>query len=355
MRDLDAPASFAELDTRGMLASIAELPLQCEDGWIQVQALDLPDGYRSVEQIVILGMGGSAIGGDLLRAWLVPECPIPIIVHRDYGLPAFVGERTLVIACSYSGNTEETLTGFGCAVQSGARVVSITTGGELERRTRDRGLPLCLFHYKTQPRAALGYSLTFPLGILQRLGLIEDKSADVAEAVAVSRQWQAEVNESVPLAENSAKRLASKLYQRLPVVYGAEHLSEVARRWKGQLNENAKSWAIFDVLPELNHNTVAGYSFPADMRQVAYVILLTSQLNHPRVRQRIAITRELLDQHGLDCETVEARGSSALAQVLSAIHYGDYVSYYLAMLHGVDPWSIGGIDFVKRRLETSEA
>ena len=353
MRDLDAPESFSALDPQGMLGCIAELPQQCEDGWAKALDIELPQEYCRVDRVLIVGMGGSAIGGDLLRALLVPECPIPIIVHRDYSLPSFVDRHTLVVACSYSGDTEETLVGFEQALRSGASLVSITTGGELERRTREQGLPLLSYQYESQPRAALGYSLMFPLGILQRLGLIGDKSADVAEAVAVMREWRAEIKESVPLAENAAKSLAVKLHQHLPVVYGAEHLSEVARRWKGQFNENAKSWAVFDVLPELNHNTVAGYPFPLGMPQLAFVLLLTSTLNHPRVRLRFDITRELLDQHGFAWETVEARGRGALAQVLSTIHFGDYVSYYLAMLNEVDPWSIGNIELVKERLSQS--
>jgi len=354
MRDLDAPDDFVKLDPQGMLVCIGELPQQCEDGWEQVQDIELPQEYREIDQVVTLGMGGSAIGGDLLRALLIRECPVPIIVHRDYNLPTFVGQRTLVIACSYSGNTEETLACFESAVRSRARVVSITTDGELERRSRERGLPLLSYHYESQPRAALGYSLMFPLGIMQRLGFIRDKSADVAEAVAVMRQWQPEIKESVPSADNPAKSLASRLYQRLPVVYGAEHLSEVARRWKGQFNENSKSWGVFDVLPELNHNTVVGYPLPSGLPQVAYVVGLTSKSYHPRVRLRFDITRELLEQHGFAWETVEARGRSPLAQVLSTIHFGDYVSYYLAMLYEVDPWSIGSIEFVKARLTTSE-
>ena len=353
MPDLDAPTSFARLDPQGMLACIADLPRQCEVAWEKAQSVDLPDEYRDVDQIVILGMGGSAIGGDLLRALLIAESPIPIIVHRDYGLPAFADERTLVIACSYSGNTEETLGGFESAVQREARVASITTGGELERRTRERGLPLCLYHYRSQPRAALGYSLTLLLGIVQRLGLIEDKSADVGQAASVMRYWQQEIGPSVPTGENAAKQLAHRLFRRLPVVYAAEHLSEVARRWKGQFNENAKSWGVFDVLPELNHNSVVGYPSPHDLRQLAHVIMLTSTLNHPRVRLRFDITRELLERHGFAWESVDARGSSPLAQVLSTIHFGDFVSYYLAMLYEVDPWSIGSIDLVKARLRPS--
>jgi len=350
MPDLDAPSDFAALDPQGMLAYIAALPAQCEDGWEKIQDIKLPNDYRQVQQVVIIGIGGSAIGADLLRTLLVQECPVPIIVHRDYGLPAFVDQHTLVIACSYSGNTEETLIGFDNALRRGAHLVSITTNGELARRTREQSLPLCSFHYKTQPRAALGYSLMFLLGIMQHLGFINDKSADVAEAVAVMRQWQEEIKESIPTARNAAKTLASKLYQRLPVVYGAEHLSEVARRWKGQFNENAKSWGVFDVLPELNHNTVAGYPFPSSLPQLVHVVMLTSSLNHPRVRLRFDITRKLLQEHGFISDTIEARGHSALAQVLSSVHFGDYVSYYLAMLYNVDPWAMQSIDFVKNAL-----
>jgi len=354
MLELDAPDRFVELDAQGMLSSIAGLPQQCEDGWNEIQDVKLPDEYRQVHQIVIVGIGGSAIGGDLLRTLLIQECPISIAVHRDYVLPAFVDHSTLIVVCSYSGNTEEAMLGFDSALQRGARLVSITTGGELERRTRNQGLPLCLYHYETQPRAALGYSLMFLLGVVQSLGLVSDKSADVAEAVAVMRRWQVEIKESVPIAENAAKQLALKLYRRLPVVYAAEHLSEVARRWKGQFNENSKSWGVFDVLPELNHNSVVGYPLPPDLSGLAHVLMLTSSLNHPRVLLRFSITSELLQRHGYAYDVIEARGKCTLAQVLSTVHFGDYVSYYLAMLNGVNPWSIGNIEFVKERLGRPE-
>ncbi len=353
MRDLDAHDQFARLDPQGMLTSIAELPQQCEHGWSLALQLRLPDGYRQPREIVLLGVGGSGIGGDLLRTLLLQECPVPIVVHRDYALPAFVDRNTLVVVSSYSGNTEEALIGFEAALHSEARVLAISTGGELSRRASERGLPLWTFHYQTQPRAALGYSLMFLLGAIQHLGLISDKSSDVAEAVAVMRDWQNQIRESVPEAENPAKQLARRLHHRLPVVYAAEHLSEVARRWKGQFNENSKSWGVFDVLPELDHNTVVGYPLPPGLSRLAHVVTLTSPMNHPRVLLRFDITRELLQRHGYSCDMVEARGQSPTAQMLSAIHFGDYVSFYLAMLNGVDPWAIGNIEFVKSRLQDS--
>ena len=354
MPELDAPAQFAKHDPQGMLRRIAELPLQCVDGWQMAKKLTLPEQYREVDHIVVVGMGGSAIGADLVRTLVTGDCPVPIIVHRDYGLPAFVGSRSLVIASSHSGNTEETLAGFEEALERGARVAAITTGGELARRTRDRGLPLYSYDYPVQPRAAIGYSLIGLLGIVQRLGLVSDKSADVAEAVTVMKQWQSEIKESVATDDNPAKSLASRLYQRLPVVYGAEHLSQVARRWKAQLNENAKSWAEFDALPELNHNTVTGYGLPSDLSSLAHVILLTSDSNNPRVRLRFEITQGLLEEYGIAWDKIEARGRSPLAQLLSTVHFGDYVSYYLAMLYDVDPWSIGSIQSVKRQLSEQD-
>lgn len=350
MLDLNAHQSFPAFDPQGMLKYIAELPQQCEDAWKEIQSLALPDSYRQVDQVVILGMGGSAIGGDLLRSLLLEECPIPIIVHRDYDVPAFVDHHTLVIACSYSGNTEETLSGFDEALRRGAKLLSIATGGELAQRTCVHGLPLFLYHYRTQPRAALGYALMSLLGIMQHLELVSDKSADVAEAIAVMRQLQEEIRETIPLVSNAAKSLAQKLYGRVPVVYGAEHLSEVARRWKGQFNENAKTWAFFDVIPELCHNSVVGYPTPPNLPQHVHVIILTSSLNHPRVQMRFDIVCDLLRHDGFSFDVFEARGQSKLAQVLSAVHFGDYVAFYLAMLYEVDPWSIGNIEFVKDRL-----
>jgi len=333
-----------------MLARISELPQQCRDAWANAQSLQLPAKYRQAEAVVVLGMGGSAIGGDLLRTLLGSECPVPIIVNRDYTIPAFVNERTLAIASSYSGNTEETLAALKAAQQAGAMLLAIATGGKLAARARELNVPLLTFDYRAQPRAALGHSIVALIGIVGRLGLVSDKEADLDEAVAVMESWQKEINEAVPLAENPAKKLAVKLHEHLSVVYGAGHLSEVARRWKGQFNENAKAWAFFEQLPEMNHNALAGVEFPAYLSEKIVAVMLTSSLNHPRTRVRFQITQEVLSQRGVSCEVVEARGSSRLAQMLSAIHFGDYVSFYLAMLYGIDPTSLEVVDYLKRRL-----
>ena len=350
MTDLDKAHLFRATDPQDMLARISELPQQCRDAWANAQSLQLPAEYRQAEAVVILGMGGSAIGGDLLRTLLRSECPVPIIVNRDYTVPAFVNGRTLAIASSYSGDTEETLAALEAARQVGAMLLAIATGGKLAARARELSVPLLTFDYLAQPRAALGHSIVTLIGIVGRLGLVSDKAADLDEAVAVMESWQKEINEAVPLAENAAKQLTLKLHKRLSVVYGAGHLSEVARRWKGQFNENAKAWAFFEQLPEMNHNALGGTEFPADLAEKIVAVMLTSSLDHPRTRVRFQISREVLSQRGVSCEVVEARGASRLAQMLSAVHFGDYVSFYLAMLYGVDPTSLEVVDYLKRRL-----
>jgi glucose/mannose-6-phosphate isomerase len=350
LTDLDKPHLFRKTDPQDMLVRISELPRQCRDAWANAQSLQWPAEYRQAEAVVILGMGGSAIGGDLLRTLLENECPVPITVNRDYTVPAFVNGRTLTIASSYSGNTEETLAALEAARQAGAMFLAIATGGELAARARELNVPLLTFDYRSQPRAALGHSIVALIGIMCRLGFASDKAADLDEAISVMESWQREISEAVPSTENAAKQLARKLHGHLPVVYGAGHLSEVARRWKGQFNENVKAWAFFEQLPEMNHNALAGTEFPPDLAERIVAVMLTSSLDHPRTKVRFQITQEVLSQRGVSCEVVEARGSSRLAQMLSAIHFGDYVSFYLAMLYGVDPTSLKVVDYLKQRL-----
>jgi glucose/mannose-6-phosphate isomerase len=354
MTKLDDLSLFRKTDPDDMLRRVAELPTQCRHAWDAVMEMELPEEMGPIRNVMILGIGGSAIGGDLLRTLVEPECPVPIAVNRDYTLPAFVGPETLVIASSYSGNTEETLTTFGQAHQAGARLVAFTTNGQVAARAHEWNVPLFTYDYSAQPRAALGYSLIPLLGLLVRLGLAADKSADVAEAASVMGGWQAEIRETVPFEENAAKKLAARLHGGLPVVYGGGYLSQVARRWKGQFNENAKQWGVFEQMPELNHNAVVGYDWPADMAEVAVVLMLRSSLNHPRTRLRFDITAEILAQKGVACRHVHARGERPLAQILSTVHFGDYVSYYLAVLNGADPSPVETIAYLKGRLAEAD-
>lgn len=348
---LDDLQQLSEKDPDNMLERIGELPEQCQDAWEQSQDLSLPSAYGSVRHLIVVGMGGSAIGGALLSGLVDDACSIPITVVRGYTLPAFVqGPDYLVVGCSYSGNTEETLSAFGEALERGARTMAITTGGQLTELARERDLPLVQFDYPSQPRAALGYSFVLLLGAVRQLGLLRDYAPDLDEAVQVMKELQVEIGPDVPAAQNAAKQLAERIKGRLPVTYGAGFLSAVANRWKTQFNENAKHWAFFEILPELNHNSVVGLSIPPEVRDQIIVLMLRSTQDQPRVQMRWDVTRELLAREGVTAEEIQGRGESPLAQMLSLIHVGDYVSFYLAMLNGVDPTPVETIAFLKKRL-----
>ncbi|MGD9001671.1 MAG: bifunctional phosphoglucose/phosphomannose isomerase [Anaerolineae bacterium] len=348
---MDDLRAIARLDSENMLRRIEELPGQCLAAWKQAQGLTLPLDYGSVDHLVIVGMGGSAIGGALLEGLVVGECEVPITVIRGYDLPAFARRPgVLVVACSYSGNTEETLSCLKQALDGSALAMAITTGGKLAALARNAGVPVVQFGYEAQPRAALGYSFLLLLGVVFRLGFVPDYTKDLAEAARVMNDWEAEIAPRVPTVKNPAKKLANRIAGSLPVTYGARFLAAVANRWKTQFNENAKHWAFFDVLPELNHNSVVGFSIPELVRDHSIVLMLRSHLDSRPVQERWAVTRELLDHEGVAVREVYGRGKSALAQVLSLVHFGDYVSFYLAMLNEVDPTPVETIAFLKQRL-----
>ncbi len=314
---------------------------------------NLPRDYSEVDKVVVLGMGGSAIGGDLVSSLVVPEAKLPVLVLRDYDLPAFVDDKTLVIASSYSGMTEETLSSFEQALKTESKKLVLTTGGELKSMAEKNGIPVFTFDYKGQPRAALPFSLLPILGFLQRLGLVSDKSPEVAETVRVLQELSQRINEGAPLPHNPAKQLAQKLYGHLPVIYGAGIVAEVARRWKTQINENSKAWAFYEVFPELNHNAVVGYQFPPELASRMVVVLLRSPSLRQRIKLRYQVTCQLLDRAKVRYQIVDGEGASPLSQVMSLVLFGDYVSYYLAMLYKIDPSPVEAIDYLKGELKVS--
>jgi len=295
-------------------------------------------------------MGGSAIGGDLVSSLAMSEAKLPILVCRDYNLPAFVDAQALVIASSYSGMTEETLSAFQQALETESKKLAITTGGRLKTMTEERNVPVFSFDYKAQPRAALAFSFLPILGFLYRLGVIGDKSADVAETVQVLQKLSRKMNEGVPVSHNPAKQLAQKLYGHLVVIYGADIISEVAHRWKTQINENSKAWAFYEVFPELNHNAIVGYQFPPELASKTLVVLLRSALLPRRIQLRYQVTCELLDKAKIGYQIVDGEGASPLSQIMSLVLFGDYVSYYLAMLNQIDPTPIKTIAYLKEQL-----
>ncbi len=354
MVNLDEQDLYTSLDKSSMRQQIRGLPAQCLQAWNSAANFALPPDYSGVDKVVILGMGGSAIGGDLLKA-LTSSLSKPVIyVHRDYGLPAFVDDKTLVIASSYSGNTEETLSGFTAALGTNCKKLAISTGGQLTLLARTKGVPVFVIEHVSPPRAALGYSLLPLMAIMQNLGFTEGKSEEVKGMVTtlegLCRSWQ----EDAPKEKNRAKQIAASLDGKVVVVYGAGILSDVARRWKTQINENGKAWAFFEILPELNHNAVLGYLYPTWAREKMSVVFLRCPSVNLRTQLRYKFTGELLSQSNIGYQVLDSEGADPLTQLMSLVLLGDWVSYYLAILNGIDPSPVPQIDLLKKRLAESE-
>jgi glucose/mannose-6-phosphate isomerase len=352
--NLDDTKRFKELDSQDMIAAINELPDQLKQAWELGQQLDLP-AYESIRQIVISGMGGSAIGGDLLANYGEPMLEVPVYVHRDYDLPAWAkGPETLVICSSHSGNTEETLSAFEMAEKNGCQILAVTTNGELAKRAKAGGAGLWIFEHKGQPRAAVGFSFGLLLAAVCRLGFLPDQSAEVAEAVAAMKAQQKNFLPDVPATSNPSKRMGGQFMGRWITVFGAGFLGVVARRWKTQLNEVAKSVATFEILPEADHNTLQGVMAPDEEFGASMVIFLESDHLHRRNQQRTEFTRMGIMLQGQNTDTIKASGTGRLAHMWTILHYGDYASYYLAMAYGVDPSPVPMIAELKERLDAAK-
>jgi glucose/mannose-6-phosphate isomerase len=350
--DLDDREYMKSIDHDNMLPHIDAFADQLDNAWTLALSHPLPDPYHHPRQIVLCGMGGSAIGGDLAAALVSRTSPVPFIVLRDYVLPAYVsGPDTLVIASSFSGNTEETLSAAEQALERGVRLLAITTGGQLATHANTHNYPLWQFEYHSQPRAALGWSLGLLIGLVHRLGLAPTLEADLKETVALLRAEQQVFGADSPLSRNPAKRGAGQLIGRIPVFYGGELFEPVARRWKCQFNENSKAWAQYEGLPEANHNAVVGIEFPEErMMNMSAVFISSKQYNHPRVYLRHKLTHQLYLQNGIMVDTFHPQGESALAQMCHAVQYGDYLSYYAAIAYEADPSAIAPIVQLKMQL-----
>lgn len=345
--NLDDASRFKELDAANMLGELDGLPDQLESAWKLGNELPLPN-IAPVNAVLVAGMGGSAIGADILAAYLEPLSSVPVIVQRDYTLPAWAhNAHTLVIASSHSGNTEETLSVFEQARQAGCPIIVISTGGKLAQLAERAGIPVWQFKHSGQPRSAVGYSFGLLLALFVRLGFIPLQDEDMADTLQEMRKQQQTIKADVPAVKNPAKRQAGQMLGRSLVVLGAGHLVPVARRWKGQISEVAKAWGQFEALPEADHNTLAGIENPEPALMNTLVIFLQSASDHPRNKLRIDLTRNIFMVGGMGTDSYTARGNSRLAQVWTAIHFGDYTAYFLAMAYNVDPTPIPAISGLK--------
>lgn len=341
--------NIENIDPQGMAKAIYLLPEQIKEATRLALDFLLPKFYP--RSVVIAGMGGSAIGGDLLRALLLYESPVPIFVCRERRLPAWVGLDTLVLAVSYSGNTSETLEAYNEAREKGALVIAYSTGGELARLAKENKGCHFLIPGGLAPRAAIGFSFIPLLVTLWRLGLIKPKTGELNEAGALLEKSRESWKEKVETQANAAKQCATTLHGYIPLIYGSNPGTEiVALRWKCQFNENSKIIAVSNTFPELCHNELVGWGGKGVLHNRLAVIMLREREDPPSYQRQIDLARCVLNKQAKLLREIWAEGHSQLSRIFYLLYFGDYVSLYLSWLLGENPTPVEVLEWLKEEL-----
>lgn len=342
------PEHISTVDTQNMWELLSTFPEQWKEAMEITEDLNLTLDQSQITKICFAGMGGSAIGPDLLRGFCYHESPYPIVVVRHYEIPKWVDENTLFIACSFSGTTEETLTALTTARKRGAQTVAVTAGGELMVKAAKEEFDYIKIPGGMPPRAALGFSFVPLYRIFQHLGIVDDRDGALKETA----RFLEEQNElfSDP-NDNEALNLAEEINDTLPIIYSdATMMESVNLRWQNQFAENAKTLAYGNTLPEMTHNEIVGWERVVHLTGRLSVILLIDKEDNPRVQRRMEIVEELVEDQTASLHVLKTRGQTRLTRMFSLIQLADWVSFYLAMLSQVDPTPIAKIDLLKSKL-----
>lgn len=335
--NLDDLEHFKKTDKRNLIREINALPDQLQSAWDLGQTLPLPKP-DDIRNIVLCAMGDSASASELAAASVSSSLPLPVTVHRDYGLPAFADSHTFVVCVSHSGDSEEVLDAFETAMNNKCNVMVVTAGGEIEKRANAKNIPVWKFTYAGADTTAIAYPFGLLLALFARLNFISDPSKDIAEAVAMMKRSQQHIVPEVIAAKNPAKRYAGQLVGRWVTFVAPENLAPVARRWKTQINRLAKAGANFEIIPEATHNTLIATLNPnATLNAHTMTLFMRSPGDHPRNRMRSDMMRQAFMLEALNTDVIDARGVSVIAHYWTLILFGDYMAYYLAMAYGADP------------------
>jgi glucose/mannose-6-phosphate isomerase len=346
---LDDPGFVTRLDPKGMYALTEGFPNQCRTALSIALSADVRDLPGRPSVALLTGMGGSAAGGDMVRALFDAFGSVPFIVNRDYTLPNYVGLHDLVFCASYSGNTEETLSAYTFAKKSGAHIVAVTGGGKLAEMARADGFSVIQIPGSQPPRTALGFMTIPVIACCEKFGLLPAQGMDGAFALldAGHAKW----GKDVPFDKNPAKQLAAELHGKVAVLYGlGSWQGVVANRWKGQINENAKNLAFPNVYPELDHNEILGWVGAGRQGVAQWVgVVLEDGSESPKMKARARVTEELVGDAAKFFH-VKAEGDTLLQKLLSFAYFGDFLSLYLAALNEVDPMNMDAIEGLKAEL-----
>ena len=352
MNPLDDLESVKKLDKGGMYDRIYDFPSQFEDALGRTRDVRISDWDKNdAGNIIVAGLGGSAIGGDLVRSYLADRLNIPFLICRNYTLPSFVDSSSLVFVSSYSGNTEETLSAFEDASGKGARLICMTSDGEVGKIASQREIPCVSLPKSFQPRAALGYSFVPVLVMLERLGFVDGEQEHINQAGEFLFSNRGKYGLNIDADRNEAKKLALRLHRKLPIIYAScDRFDAVSTRWKGQLCENAKMLAFNNVFPEFNHNELVGWKVLSDYRDDLIVVVLRDREDHPRIQRRMEIVKGIIEDQKVEVIEAESSGENLLSRIFSLIQLGDFVSFYLAVLNKEDPSPVKVIDYLKEEL-----
>lgn len=344
--------SIKQTDKSNMLDLLLDFPAQCKAAADIAEKTKILFKERNFTKIVFAGLGGSAIGADLVRSYLYFESKFPICVVREYDLPRYVDSSALVFISSYSGNTEETLSAYKQAKEKAALIIAVSSDGTLQEYAKKDGVTFIQIPKGLPPRCSLGYLSIIPLCILEKLGLVNEETFSIEQTIKVLDDLRNKnLNPRIGHKDNIAKFIASKLFNKFAVIYsGSIHFDVAATRMRGQFNENSKALASSHVFPEMNHNEIVGWQNPKKLFKDFVVLLLRDEAMHPRVAKRMDITQDILRKEGISVIEIWSRGQDLLSRIFSLIYIGDYISYYLAILYGVDPTPVDRVTYLKKEL-----
>ncbi|MEX1062950.1 MAG: bifunctional phosphoglucose/phosphomannose isomerase [Balneolaceae bacterium] len=340
--------NIREVDRDDMWGKLLNFPDQWQETMEFTKEVDWSIDRDQIRNICLSGMGGSAIGADLARAYTLNSCPVPVFVNRNYEIPNWVGAGTLFVACSFSGNTEETLSALDQALNRGAQVVAVTSGGKLLLEASREGYGYVKVPGGLPPRAALAYSFVPLFRLFNYLGYNDEGDEALDETADLLKEQTRLLSNR---DENQALIIAREIKDTLPIIYtGQGLLDPVGLRWRGQFGENSKVLAYGNSIPEMNHNEIVGWEQTAHLTGRLSVVLLEDLTDHPKVKQRMQIVKEMVEGLAVYVTSVKSTGKSRLARQFSLVQLGDWVSIYLALINQVDPTPIAKIDLLKSRL-----
>ena len=349
--DLDDITQIKKIDVSNMAKTLHEFPTQITNALDTVDTIQLPSLYN-IKHIIVTGVGGSAIVGDILQYYLRKKLSIPVFINRSGDLPKWANKYTLVFTISYSGNTEETIQSFKDALQKHCMIIAITSGGKLKEYCENRGITTLTLPTGFEPRAALGYLFFYLFRSLQNLKIIQHKVHDeLDETIHLIQELSHEYHVNVSVSENTAKKLAKTLNGYSPQLYGWSIFTPVVKRWSNQFNENSKLISRYDELTECNHNDIVGWAEnPTVAKTFAVLVIRDTKIETLQIKTRFAFMKKLYEANAGKYIEITSQGKSTLAKMISSIYLGDFTSYYLALLKDTDPTPIFIINALKQEL-----